>query len=115
MSDYKELHVWKNSIHLAKEIYLFCHSFPEDEKFGLSSQMKRSAVSIASNIAEGSGRSTQKDFAHFVSMAQGSACELETQVILAHELNFISNTDQVLAEIVNIRKMLHALRNSLLK
>ena len=100
---------------VAKDIYLCCQNFPDDEKFGLSSQMKRSAVSIASNIAEGSGRATSKNFAHFISIAQGSASELETQILLAVDLSFIQDGELLLTAVVNIRKMLYSLRNSLLK
>ena len=115
MSDYKELIVWQKSMNLAKDIYTLCKTFPSDEKFGLTSQIKRSAVSIPSNIAEGSGRSTSKDFAQFISIAIGSACELETQIILGIEFGFIQSDCKVLSEIEPIRKMLYSLRTSLRK
>ncbi|MCJ8330910.1 MAG: four helix bundle protein [Lentisphaeria bacterium] len=113
MSDYKELIVWQKSIVLAKEIYMICKSFPRDEIYGLTSQMKRSVISIPSNIAEGSCRSTKKDFAHFISIASGSAAELETQVFLADELNFIDCSKSLNTQIIEIRKMLTSLRKSL--
>ena len=115
MSDYKESKVWHKSMEMAKKVYLRCQGLPEDEKFGLNSQMKRSVISIASNIAEGSGRSTPKDVAHFVSIAQGSACELETQLILSIELGLINADPQLIQDLEMIRKMLHAFRNSLLR
>ena len=115
MSDYKDLEVWKRSIDLTKSIYTLTSSFPDTEKFGLTNQMRRSSVSIPSNIAEGSARSTNKDFAHFLSIALGSACELETQVILSKELNFSKDIDILLVEITIIRKMINALKKSILK
>lgn len=88
---YKELEIWKQGMQMAVKIYAITNEFPPEEKFGLVSQMRRCVVSIPSNIAEGSGRSTYKDFVHFLNMAYGSLCELETQIILAKRLNFTSN------------------------
>ena len=115
MSDYKELRVWQASMSMAKYVYMLCQDLPADEKFGLNSQMKRSVISIASNIAEGSGRYTPKDFAHFLAIAQGSACELETQLRLSVELNLLCVEAKMFEELEHIRKMLHALRNTVLK
>lgn len=88
--DYKELEVWKESKELVKLIYKITESFPSTEQFGLTNQLRRSAVSIPSNIAEGVGRNHTKDTLQFLFIARGSIYELETQLILAHELSFVS-------------------------
>jgi len=88
--DYKELEVWKESKELVKLIYKITESFPSTEQFGLTNQIRRSAVSIPSNIAEGIGRNHTKDTLQFLFIARGSIYELETQIILAFELSFIS-------------------------
>ena len=79
---YQDLEVWKKSIELVKSIYILTHNFPEDEKYGLTSQIRRAVVSIPSNIAEGSARTTTKDFSHFLAISLGSVAELETQLII---------------------------------
>lgn len=83
MHNYKELEVWKKAIELAELVYSISANFPEHEKFGLTSQIRRSSVSVASNIAEGAGRNSEKEFAQFLGYAYGSCCELETQLILS--------------------------------
>lgn len=85
---YRELKVWQRSIELSVAIYKLTAAFPVDERFGLISQLRRSAVSVASNIAEGYGRGTKGEFKHFVGMARGSALELQTQLVIAKELGF---------------------------
>ena len=87
-SSFKDLIVWQKSILLVKQIYKLTSVFPADEKFGLISQLRRAAVSIPSNIAEGQARRTTGDFIHFVSNAEGSVAEVETQLIIAAELSF---------------------------
>lgn len=91
--DYKELEVWKESKGLVKIIYKITESFPSSEQFGLTNQIRRSAVSIPSNIAEGIGRNHVKDTIQFLYISRGSIYELETQTILAFELSFISIED----------------------
>ena len=86
---YKDLLVWQKGISLAKMIYELTRAFPAEEKFGLISQMRRAAVSIPSNIAEGQARHTTGEFVQFVSHAEGSAAELDTQLILSVELDFL--------------------------
>ncbi|MBR5639332.1 MAG: four helix bundle protein [Muribaculaceae bacterium] len=88
-STHKELSVWKKSIQLVKEIYLTTQSFPSEERFGIVNQMRRAAVSIPSNIAEGYGRKFEKERSRFLNIALGSASELETQVIISGELSFV--------------------------
>lgn len=111
MNNYKELEVWKRSIKLAVKMYKLTSILPLEEKFGLVSQLKRCAVSIPSNIAEGSGRKSNKDFAQFLSIAYGSLCELDTQVIISMELGFLKNQDleEIEKEIGELQKMLFAL------
>ena len=87
MHNFKELEVWNNSMDLATSIYKVTEFFPQEERFGITSQMRRASVSIPSLIAEGAGRNTNKDFANFIGMAIGSCYELETQLILSSRLN----------------------------
>jgi len=115
MSDYKDLEVWKKAVELVTEIYRLTTSFPDSEKFGITNQMRRASVSIPSNIAEGSARHHAKDFTHFLRIADGSAAELETQLIISAKLGFSSNVDTHLNEIVVIRRMLAAFIKSLRK
>lgn len=86
---YRNLEAWKVSIDIAKEIYIAVKHLPSEERYGISDQMRRAAVSIASNIAEGQGRNSIKEFIHFLSIARGSVAELETQLILCIELGML--------------------------
>ena len=90
MKTHKDLEVWKNSINLITTIYTVTKSYPKEEIFGLTNQMRRSAVSISSNIAEGAARNSKKDFIHFLHIARGSLAELETQIIVSHNLNYLT-------------------------
>jgi len=103
--DYKELNVWKESIDLVKLVYEVTQKFPSEEKFGLVSQLRRASVSIPSNIAEGNGRSSDKHYKRFVEMAYGSALELETQLIISVELNFIKENDSIFKKIRASKKV----------
>ena len=111
--NHKDLKVWNKSIQLVIKIYNLVKVLPSDEKFGLSSQLKRSAVSVSSNIAEGAGRSSTKELIRFIDIASGSLSELETQVILVQKLGFGDTDDLIRNEIVTIRKMLYRLKQSL--
>ena len=114
---YKDLLVWRKGIELVKEIYRMTKPFPADERFGLVSQMRRAAVSIPSNIAEGQARKTTGEFVQFLSQAEGSLAELDTQLILAVELGY-NNTTQVASAtglVSELKRMLNALRRALLK
>lgn|SRR3990167_7014006 len=114
MSNYRELLVWQKAFALVKDVYLLTSKFPADERFGLVSQMRRAAVSIPSNIAEGRSRHTTGEFIQFVSHAEGSAAELETQLLLAVELGYSDGRSQtVLDNLTEVRKMLGALRRKL--
>ncbi len=86
---HKDLDVWKEAMNLVKEVYLVAENFPKEETYGLVSQIKRSAISIPSNIAEGAARSSRKEFIQFLYIALGSLAELETQLLLGQELGFI--------------------------
>jgi len=117
MQDYKNLDVWVLAVVLSTDVYKVTVSFPKTEMYGLVDQMKRSAISIASNIAEGSGRTTRKDFAHFLSIANGSACELETQLIISQRIGFLKESDlnKLSVKITRIRMMITKFRQTLLK
>ncbi len=90
MHNYNNLQIWQQAMDLVEDIYKLTASFPTEEKFGLVSQMTRAAVSIPSNIAEGAGRNSDKDFAHFISIAIGSLYELNTQIVLSERLGYIN-------------------------
>lgn len=115
MGTHKDLIVWQKSISLVKQIYVETKSFPNEELFGLVSQMRRSSISVPSNIAEGFGRGSKKECTHFVYIALGSASELETQIIISRELEYLPEiVYQTLNALLNeIIKMLSALINSL--
>lgn len=91
--NFRQLRIWTDSVDLSKEVYLLTQKFSTEHKFGISSQLYRAAVSIPSNIAEGSARKSEKDFAHFLSMSLGSAFELETQLIIAKQCNLATDAD----------------------
>lgn len=117
MVDFKELDVWREAKQLAIATYRFTECFPKHELFGLTSQMRRSAVSIPSNIAEGSGRRTNKDKAQFMYTARGSLFELETQIVIAHELAFIPafDFDNLHSQIIKCRQLINGYINYLEK
>lgn len=117
MKDFRTLTVWEKSHQLTLAIYHVLKNYPKEELFGLISQMKRSSSSIPTNIAEGCGRNTDKDFARFLIMAFGSANELEYQIILSKDLAFIDNetSNKLLVQVEEIKKMLNALIHKLSK
>jgi four helix bundle protein len=111
MRDYKNFLVWQKSHQLTLDVYKTTIPFPKDEIFGLISQMKRSSSSIPTNIAEGSGRNSEKDFCRFLYIAFGSANELEYQLLLSTDLKFIDieNSQKLLFQVEEIKKMLNGL------
>ncbi len=111
--NYKDLMVWQKSISLVKTIYKIIKLLPKDELYGLSDQIRRSAVSIPSNIAEGFERNSIKEYIHFLYIALGSSSELETQLIICKEIGFIQEIDAVTNDIDEIKKMLNGLISSL--
>ena len=115
MKKFKNLKVWEKGIDLVVDVYNKTESFPKEEVYGITSQIKRSAVSIPSNIAEGSGRGTDKDFNRFLDIALGSSFELETQLIIANKLNFLSDDSfsQINEQIDEEQKMIIGLQKKL--
>ncbi|KFF23513.1 four helix bundle protein [Chryseobacterium vrystaatense] len=111
-----DLLIWKKSMTLVKDIYLMTENLPADEKFGLISQIRRCAISIPSNIAEGAGRNNMKEFYQFLGIATGSCYELETQLILLVELNFQNETDitPLLNNLNEIQKMIYKFKTNLI-
>jgi len=116
MRPHKKLNVWKKSIEFVTKIYKVTESFPDSEKFGLISQIRRSAVSIPSNISEGAARSSKKEFIQFLSIAQGSTSELETQLIISNNLGFLKTENiHLLNELDEISRMIIGLIRTLKK
>ncbi len=115
INSYKDLLIWQKGIEIVKEIYLLCKDLPNDEIYGLQSQMKRASISIPSNIAEGYGRNSTNSYIQFIKIARGSLLELETQIIITKELNLISDNqyDKIINLITEESKMLNAFINSL--
>ena len=114
-SNYRNLRVWNTAIALALEVYRITESFPQTERFGLTSQLRRAAVSVPSNIAEGHGRTTRGEYKHSLSIARGSVIEVEVQLILAEQLGYVKSP--LLANALNqcdaISRMLTNLKRSL--
>jgi len=115
IKDYSDLEVWQFSKEMAKDIYALTATWPQDERFGLTQQARRAAVSVMSNIAEGSGRRSAQEFMRFINIASGSLCEVESQLLLAIDLEYMdrSSVDIILAKADRISKMLYALHKSL--
>jgi four helix bundle protein len=115
IKSYRDLDVWKLSIEFAKDIYNITKNFPKDETYGLTQQIRRAAVSIPSNIAEGSGRRSTQEFCRFTNISSGSLCEVETQILLASELQYVTSeqSELLFKKADRISKMLYALYKSL--
>ncbi|MGY3054988.1 four helix bundle protein [Pedobacter sp. UYEF25] len=116
MHNFKELKVWQKAIDLTVEIYKAMAILPADERFSLISQMKRCAVSISSNLAEGSGRGSAPQFKHFLTISQGSAFELETQLIISNRLKLLNDelTLSLIDRVTEIQKMIYSLERKLM-
>jgi len=117
MHNFKELKIWQNARSFVKDVYIATSNFPQEERFGLISQMRRSAISIPSNIAEGSGRNTEKDFSHFLNIALGSAYELQTQIFLSYDLELLKEEkmNALNSSLEEIQKMIYGLIKSIIK
>ncbi len=117
MFRFEKLDVWQKAIEFADSVYDASREFPSDERFGLTSQMRRAAVSISSNIAEGSGRFSDKDFAHFVEIAYGSLMEVTSQAQVAVNQSFlrVQTRDELYQRAEELARMLSGLRSSLLR
>lgn len=112
---YKDLIAWQKAMDLVVEIYRITKRFPPEEQFGLTAQMRRAAVSIPSNIAEGYGRNTTKEYRNFLRISIGSNCELETQITAAHRLEYVTAVEYSTLElhIGDVGKLLYRLRQSI--
>jgi four helix bundle protein len=117
MHNLKELKIWKKAIDLAVEVYRVTALFPLEEKYGLISQTRRAAVSISSNIAEGAGRNSEKEFKYFLGIANGSSFELQTQLFISNKLSLLSNEDleKIFQQIEELQKMNYGFQNMLNK
>ncbi|GAA4311407.1 four helix bundle protein [Nibribacter koreensis] len=117
MHNFRELKVWQEAISLAKQVYEMTAKFPANEKYGLTSQMNRAVVSIASNIAEGAGRNSDKEFVQFLSIALGSAFEVDTQLVLANEFQFLSETyyKSLTIKLNEVQRMLYGFQQSIIR
>lgn len=115
LKNYKELAVWKKAYDLCLEIYRVTKGFPVEERYGLTSQLRRAAVSVPSNIAEGYGRKTTPDYIRTLYIAYGSLCEMETQALLSHDLHYVKDKEmnKVENDIGEVERMLKALIKSL--
>jgi four helix bundle protein len=115
MQDYRNLKVWQRAHEMTLRLYRMTTTFPPDERYGLTSQIRRAAASIPANIAEGSARNSDKDFARFVHIAMGSAAELDYHLLLAHDLDFMDSKSHqdAATELSEIRRMLNAFSQKL--
>lgn len=115
MQNYKNLLVWQKAHLLVKEVYVVSNAFPKDELYGITSQLRRAAVSIPTNIAEGSGRGSDADFKRFLRIAFGSTSEVEYLIFLSKELHFIpeSQAASIEKQVIEIKKMLSSLINKI--
>ena len=113
IKNFQDLRIWQKGIEVVKDIYILTKKFPKEELYGLTSQMRRSAVSIPSNIAEGFRRYHNKEYKQFLYIALGSCAELETQIIIANELDYINNTDKT--EVIEKIKYICRMINKLIK
>ena len=116
IKSYKDLLIWQKGIKIVCLVYQLVKSFPKEELYALSSQLKRASVSIPSNIAEGYGRNTDKSFSHFLDISRGSLFEIETQLLIANELGFITSKTlytEILSQIEEESKMINAFSKTL--
>lgn len=110
---HERLDAWRQAMRLVKATYLITREFPSDERYGLIAQMRRAAVSIPSNLAEGAARATRKEFAQFISISKGSLSELETQTIIAAELGYLSPQHELFAQLDRLGHLLTGLHRSI--
>jgi four helix bundle protein len=117
INNFRDLRVWQAGMDLVEQMYKLTQGFPAQEVYGLTSQMRRAAVSIPSNIAEGHTREHTKEYLHHLSIAQASLAELQTQIEIARRLNYLSleTTQQTLEQAMSLTRQLYALRNGLMK
>ena len=115
MKTHHELTVWKKSIDFVTTVYKITEEYPKTEIYGLTNQVRRAVVSVPSNIAEGAARTSKKEFSHFLSISLGSISEVETQLIVSRNLNYITNEqlENMLSELIEIRKMIIGLKKTM--
>jgi four helix bundle protein len=115
VSRFRESKAWQLGMDLAERVYLLTDSFPKSETYGMTSQIRRSAVSIPSNLAEGHGRTSSKEFLQFIAIAYGSICELETQILLSHRLKYIETHDSelILELLIETSKTIRGLQKAI--
>ena len=115
MNDYEKLNVWRDAHRLALDVYVLTRKFPDDERFGLISQIQRAAVSVPTNIAEGAGRRTPADFRRFLDISAGSSNEIEVCALLAHDFGWIEaeESDSIQKQVKSIRRQLYGLSATL--
>ncbi len=115
MNDYRSLKIWEKGMNLVEFVYGLAKQLPDDEKYGLTSQIKRCSISIPSNIAEGAGRNSKKEFVHFLSIANGSTTELKTQLLLIERLDLVPEVKikEAMAQCKEIKNMNFSLQKSL--
>jgi len=104
--DHKELDAWKISVDLSVEMYSITKSFPKEEMFGIVQQIRRAAVSIPSNIAEGCARKSSKETMHFLYISLGSLAEIETQIIISHRLDYIKEVDEIIVKLSKLKQII---------
>ncbi len=109
MKDHKELEVWKKSMDFVEEVYTVSRSFPKDELYGLTNQLRRASVSVPSNISEGVARHSEKEVVHYLYVALGSASEAETQLLIAQRLKFAENIGLALDRVITVKKLIYGL------
>ena len=114
---FRDLLIWRKSIEIAKDVYLLFSLFPKEERFGLIDQLRRSSVSISSNISEGAGRNSKNEFNHFLGIANGSANEVISQLYLSVELNILKNIDiePIIDKLEEVQKMIYKFKQSILE
>jgi four helix bundle protein len=115
MNNYKQLKIWQKAVDLAVKVYELTRDFPKEELYGLTSQLRRCSISIASNIAEGAGRNSKRDFRNFLGISHGSSCELATQLLIAFRTNLIDQSvfKDFQGDIDEVQKMNWALKRTL--
>ncbi len=114
---FRDLIIWQKARHLVKDVYSVTNDYPVSEVYGIQSQARRASVSIAANIAEGSGKGTNKDFNNFLNIAKGSLYELQTLIILSNDLGYLNveNSELIISQCNEIEKMLYSFQSQLLQ
>ena len=111
---HESLDAWRHAMRLVKAVYLITRTFPREEMYGLASQMRRAAVSVPSNLAEGAARSTRKEFAQFIRISMGSLSELETQTLIASELSYVPPHHEIFSHLERVAQLLYGLQRNVL-